>query len=178
MQTVQVQLGGDAELEKLRAELEKLRAENEQLRAEADALQQENSTLRKNLIRAKDASPVERPTFKRVQQLAQNACMRLEKLGNAWILKLGNLWRKFKKLSEVWEVIAVDDWYVDDIFHPSKLFVHPYQALLIEKGEIRFKAKSKPPKPPHRENKVSPPVPTEHWYSLQKQGFFGGLNSG
>lgn len=98
-----------SEIDKLRAEVERLKAENQRLAAEA-------ASLRDTVARAKDPSPVQRASFKRVMALAKSACMSLKKLRSGWLLKLGHLERRCRSLRQVWEILIADDWEVSSVF--------------------------------------------------------------
>lgn len=93
-------------------EIEELRAENERLRRELAASQ---ATIR----RAKDATPVQRPSRKRVVQLVRDACMELARVAGGWELRLGNLKRRFRFLKQIWEILTADDWSLGEIFPPD-----------------------------------------------------------
>lgn len=94
------------------AKLRQLEAENERLRAELKA---ERNTIR----RAKDPTPVKRPSHKRIMKLVADACMKLVKIKCGWVLSLGHLERFFKRRGEVWELLIQEDWKLSDIFPPT-----------------------------------------------------------
>lgn len=102
--------------EKLKAENERLKAENERLKAELAAANEQIKATRAALRNAKDSSPVQRPSFKRVMNLVFEACMTLERVAGGWMLKLGHLTRQFRKLSDIWNLLNVDDWNLAEIF--------------------------------------------------------------
>jgi hypothetical protein len=62
--------------------------EIDQLKAEIKRLEQENQRLGEIVRRAKDPTPVQRPSFKRVLELVKSACMALERVRGGWLLKL------------------------------------------------------------------------------------------
>jgi cell division septum initiation protein DivIVA len=97
-------------------EIEKLKAENERLKAELAAANDQIKTTRAALRNAKDSSPVQRPSFKRVMHLVFEACMTLERVVGGWLLKLGHLTRQFRKLSDIWNLLNADDWSLAEIF--------------------------------------------------------------
>lgn len=107
-------------LEEALAELANERASR--LRAEAE-LNRANAIIR----RARDASPVQRPSLKRVLQLVGDACMTLERIKGGWLLKLGrSLSRRFRKLSQIWELLIQDDWSLSELFtEPPKTRSRP-----------------------------------------------------
>jgi hypothetical protein len=89
----------------------------EQLQQEIERLHQEILRLKQIIRNAKDTSPIEKVSFKRVWRLVSEACMELIKVkGNKWILKMGNLTRQFKSLREIWELLTQEDWVLSDIF--------------------------------------------------------------
>lgn len=93
------------------SEIERLKAENEQLRAE---LAIGNSKLR----RAKDPSPVQRPSWIRVVRLVQDAWMDLGRCKGGWLLKFGKLVRRFRFLKEIWELLTAESWLLSELFPP------------------------------------------------------------
>jgi hypothetical protein len=94
-----------SDLESALAEIARLRAQNDELLG--------------LIRRAKDISPVEKPSLKRVLALAQAACFDVFKSveGN-WTLSMGHLKRNFKKLRDIWDLLITDDWYLMDLFSP------------------------------------------------------------
>jgi hypothetical protein len=101
------------DLESALAEIARLRERNTKLlelaRSQAEIIR-----------RAKDISPVARPSRCRVTRLAQAAFMNVSKAFNGgWVLSMGEkLKRGFKTLKEIWELLIVDDWFLGDIFSP------------------------------------------------------------
>jgi len=101
------------DLESALAEIARLRVQNQKLlelaRAQAEKIRF-----------AKDISPVEKPSLKRVLGLAQAACMDVSKaVTGGWILSMGkNLKRGFKKLRQIWELLSQEDWHLTDLFYP------------------------------------------------------------
>jgi hypothetical protein len=107
------------DLESALAEISRLRARNDEL-LELARSQSEKIRL------AKDISPVEKPSLKRVLGLAQAACLDVSKsLTGGWTLSLGHLKRSFKKLRDIWDVLISDDWYLMDLFSPPPPPVTP-----------------------------------------------------
>jgi len=96
---------------------EDLAAENERLKKEIEDLRIEVKAANNTIRRAKDINPVERPSFKRVLKLVRDACMTLQRVTGGWMLKLGDKARRFKRLSQIWELLMVDDWALSEIFH-------------------------------------------------------------
>lgn len=91
-------------------------AENERLRKEITDLEVQLRAASSTIRRARDISPIERPSLKRVLQLAQEACLTVQRVTGGWMLKLGNLQRRFKRLREIWELLIVDSWILSEIF--------------------------------------------------------------
>ncbi|MEG3436517.1 hypothetical protein V0288_05245 [Pannus brasiliensis CCIBt3594] len=92
----------------------------EQLERELETARAENAALRRKLARAKDASPVERPSFKRVKQMASLACCILERVGGKVQARMGDKVRIFKKLRDAWEFFLQEEWSLSDLFPPPK----------------------------------------------------------
>jgi hypothetical protein len=103
------------DLESALAEIARLRTQNDELLSRVRSQSEE-------IPRAKDISPVEKPSLKRVLALAHAACLDVLKSteGN-WILSMGRLRRSFKKLRDIWDLLIVDDWYLTDLFSPPPL---------------------------------------------------------
>ena len=103
------------DLESALAEIARLRTQNDELLSRVRSQSEE-------IRRAKDISPVEKPSLKRVLALAHAACLDVLKSteGN-WILSMGRLRRSFKKLRDIWDLLIVDDWYLTDLFSPPPL---------------------------------------------------------
>ncbi|GET44369.1 hypothetical protein [Microseira wollei] len=70
--------------------------------------------------RAKDISPVERPSFRRVVMLVRPAWSELKKVAGGGLLFMGKLQRQFKSLKEIWLLLTQENWYLSDIFPPQK----------------------------------------------------------
>lgn len=94
----------DAEIRRLQAEVERLQAE----------LKKATNTIH----RAKDPNPVQRCSLKRVFALVKNACMTLVRDSGGWVLKFGNLRRRFRYLRQIWEILITDDWVLSSVFSP------------------------------------------------------------
>jgi hypothetical protein len=119
------------DLESALAEIARLREQNEKLlnlaRSQAEKIRQ-----------AKDISPVEKPSFKRVNVLAQAACMNVSKaLTGGWLLTMGQkLKRGFKKLKDIWELLIADEWNLTDLFCPppkEPVYIAPIFAPIHSK---------------------------------------------
>lgn len=88
------------------------------LEREVADLRAELKEQKQIIARAKDARPIKRSPFLRVLKLARGACMDLKRVAGGWLLELGNQCRKFKKLSQVWDLFTTDDWVLSEIFNP------------------------------------------------------------
>ena len=92
------------------------------LRAQNDELLNRARSQSEQIRRAKDISPVEKPSLKRVLALAQTACLDVIKSAEGnWILSMGRLKRSFKKLRDIWDLLIIEDWYLTDLFSPPPL---------------------------------------------------------
>jgi hypothetical protein len=118
--------------------------EIDQLKAEIKRLEQENQRLGEIVRRAKDPTPVQRPSLKRVIELVQSACMTLERCGGGWLLKLGHRVRRFRFLKQIWELLIADDWLLEEVFppEPEQLKIQPQ---LPERHPVLAKAASRLP---------------------------------
>jgi hypothetical protein len=90
------------------AEIARLCEENQQMR---DRIRTQTETIN----RAKDINPVARPSFKRVLALARAAGLDLCKCPGGWFLSLGQRVRKFKSLRQIWDILCLDDWFLEDL---------------------------------------------------------------
>ena len=94
-------------------------------------LEQAKQTIRQ----AKDISPIIRLSLKRVLRLAHQACMDVHRTVGGWILKMGDKARKFRRLADIWDILAVDDFLLNEIFPPEKLIA--IDAILPPKRRTR-----------------------------------------
>lgn len=122
----------EVRIKQLEEEILALRQENQRLKEE---LKEAKQTIR----RAKDISPLMRISLKRVLRLAGDACMDVKRTVGGWILKMGDKARKFRRLADIWDILAQDDWILSDIFTPDKL---------IRINEIKPPRPRKRPTPP------------------------------
>ena len=100
------------DLESALAEIARLRFLNDEL---LNRVRSQSEQIRL----AKDISPVEKPSLKRVLALARAACLDVLKSAEGnWILSMGRLRRSFKKLRDIWDLLIVDDWFLEDLFFP------------------------------------------------------------
>ena len=118
----------------LRKENERLRQENaakDQVIAEKDAqieraeqeIEYRKQRERKQaeiIARAKNISPVSRVSLPRVKRLCESACLDVEKVEGGYQMSFGfTLKRFFKKLSHIFDILILDNWYLSDIFKPD-----------------------------------------------------------
>ncbi|MBE9122880.1 hypothetical protein IQ269_19275 [Tychonema sp. LEGE 07199] len=104
---------GNPDLADALAEIARLRMRNQEL---LEQVRSQSQTIR----HAKDISPVEKPSFKRVLALAEAALLNLSKgERGAWFLSMGHLKRKFGKLRHIWDLLTAENWYLSDLFPPS-----------------------------------------------------------
>lgn len=103
----------ELEVDRLQRELAKLKAQNRHL---TDELTKANKTIK----RAKDPNPVQRPSKKRVSRLVSDACMTVARIARAWLLKMGNLERRFRTLKDIWQILISDDWSLTEIFSVNR----------------------------------------------------------
>lgn len=97
------------------------------LAAEVERLSAELNRANAIIRRARDASPVQRPSLRRVLVLVGEACMDLMRVKGGWMLKLGrSMARRFRKLSQIWELLIQDDWSLAELFtEPPKVPKRP-----------------------------------------------------
>jgi CRISPR/Cas system CMR-associated protein Cmr5 small subunit len=93
-------------------ELERLRRENE-------SLTQEVNHLKKRLRNAKDPTPIERVSMRRLVEVARQACLDLKRSGRKVLVTLGSLQRKFNNLREAWEFLDQEEWLLEELFPPK-----------------------------------------------------------
>lgn len=105
----------------LETEIIALKQQIKQLQQENQRLTEELNEAKNTIRRAKDISPLMRPSFKRVLRLAHDACMEVQRTVGGWILKMGDKARKFRRLADIWDILSQDDWYLSDLFASDKL---------------------------------------------------------
>ena len=47
--------------------------------------------------------------------------MDVQRTVGGWILKMGNKARRFRRLTDIWDILSQDEWYLSDIFPEDKL---------------------------------------------------------
>jgi len=105
------------QLAQLQAQLISAQAEIQRLREQNDEMCDRIRAQSQIINRAKDINPVARPSFKRVLTLARAAFLDLCKCpGGGWFLSLGHRVRKFKTLGQIWNILCLDDWFLEDLF--------------------------------------------------------------
>lgn len=90
-------------------------SEIDRLREELASVYQQLRNAQDTIRRAKDISPVVKPSLKRVMDLAQAACLTIQKVAGGWLLKLGHRFRRFRSLKEIWEIL-ITDFALSDLF--------------------------------------------------------------
>jgi len=107
----------EEQLAQLQAQLISAQAEIQRLREQNDEMCDRIRAQSQIINRAKDINPVDRPSFKRVLTLARAAFLDLCKCpGGGWFLSLGHRVRKFKTLRQIWDILCLDDWFLEDLF--------------------------------------------------------------
>jgi hypothetical protein len=107
----------EEQLAQLQAQLISAQAEIQRLREQNDEMCDRIRAQSQIINRAKDINPVARPSFKRVLTLARAAFLDLCKCpGGGWFLSLGHRVRKFKTLRQIWDILCLDDWFLEDLF--------------------------------------------------------------
>jgi len=107
----------EEQLAQLQAQLISAQAEIQRLREQNDEMCDRIRAQSQIINRAKDINPVARPSFKRVLTLARAAFLDLCKCpGGGWFLSLGRRVRKFKTLGQIWDILCLDDWFLEDLF--------------------------------------------------------------
>jgi hypothetical protein len=106
----------EEQLAQLQAQLILAQAEIQRLREQNDEMCDRIRAQSQIINRAKDINPVARPSFKRVLTLARAAFLDLCKCpGGGWLLSLGQRFRKFKTLGQIWDILCLDDWFLEDL---------------------------------------------------------------
>jgi hypothetical protein len=103
----------DREIERLKQELEKKNAE---IRC-----------LNEKIARAKDINPVKKFSISRIKRLAEPALLDVNKVERGYELSFGStLKRVFKRLSHIFDILVLGDWYLSDIFKPDYFAPNKY----------------------------------------------------
>jgi hypothetical protein len=123
----------EEQLAQLQAQLIFAQAEIQRLREQNDEMCDRIRAQSQIINRAKDINPVARPSFKRVLTLAQAAFLNLCKCpGGGWFLSLGQRVRKFKTLRQIWDILCLDDWFLEDLLGDF-LVVKPRKVLDVSR---------------------------------------------
>lgn len=94
--------------------------EIEDLKAEVERLNRELAAAQAMIRRAKNIDPVQKPTFRRVLQLAREACLDIRRVAGGWELSMGDsLKRRFRFLKEIWVLLLQESWSLLDLFTPE-----------------------------------------------------------
>ncbi|MCC3531091.1 MAG: hypothetical protein JGK21_26850 [Microcoleus sp. PH2017_22_RUC_O_B] len=106
----------EQELDELRAQLAAARAQIEELQQANDEMRDRIRSQSETINRAKDITPFSRPSFFRVKALARAALLDLSKApGGGWLLSMGSRVRKFKTLVQIWDILCLEDWNLEDL---------------------------------------------------------------
>ncbi|MEM7758161.1 MAG: hypothetical protein AAF298_08560 [Cyanobacteria bacterium P01_A01_bin.40] len=105
----------------LQQEIAVLKQENARLQQENELVKKDLDCAKEVIRRAKDISPLMRISLKRVLRLAHDACMDVQRTVGGWILRMGKLARKFRRLADIWDLLSVDEFVLSEIFAEDKL---------------------------------------------------------
>ena len=111
----------DSAIEELKKEIIALKTENARLKQENEILKKDLDIAKQVIRRAKDITPLARISLKRVLRLAHDACMDVQRTVGGWILRMGDKARKFRRLADIWDLISVDEFILNEIFPKDKL---------------------------------------------------------
>jgi hypothetical protein len=110
----------DREIERLRQVIAEKDAQIERAEQEIEYRKQREKKQAEIIARAKNISPVSRVSLSRVKRLCESACIDLEKVEGGYLMSFGfTLKRFFKKLSHIFDILILDNWYLSDIFKPD-----------------------------------------------------------
>jgi hypothetical protein len=80
-------------------------------------LEKVNGAMHEKIARAKDINPVKKSSLSRTKRLCESAGLDVEKVQGGYQLSFGpTLKRVFKKLSYIFDILILGDWYLLDIF--------------------------------------------------------------
>jgi hypothetical protein len=101
--------------------------ELERLRKELAQAQAEIRRLNEKIARAKDINPVKKFSMSRIKRLAESALLDVNKVEGGYELSFGfSFKRVFKKLSHIFDILVLGDWYLTDIFKPDYFAPNKY----------------------------------------------------
>ena len=101
------------DMESALAEIKRLRTANEEL---LSRVRSQSTTI----ARARDISPVAKPSLKRVRDMASQAFLDVVKdVHYGFNLTWGAAKKHFRHLKEIWELLILDDWPLSDWFNPQ-----------------------------------------------------------
>lgn len=110
--------------------------ELQRLKEQIERLEAENKQLKDKLARAKDPTPVERPSIERCKRIAADACMSIERTDRGWRFRMGGevCKRVFTRLRDLWEFLLQDEWLIEDLggFHPPDALI-PQKVKVLPK---------------------------------------------
>lgn len=110
----------DKEIERLRQEVETEKELRRKAELEAEYWKKRNAKNEEKIARAKNISPVSRASLPRVKRLCESACLDVEKVEGGYQLSFGFTFKRlFKKLSHIFDILVLDNWYLSDIFKPD-----------------------------------------------------------
>jgi hypothetical protein len=119
------------ELERLRKELEAERELRRKAELEAEYWKKRDAKNAEIMARAKNISSVSRVSLPRVKRLCESACLDVEKVEGGYQLSFGfTLKRFFKKLSHIFDILVLQNWYLSDIFKPDFFAPNKYGYVL------------------------------------------------
>jgi len=108
------------ELERLCKELEAEKEKSRKAELEAEYWKKRSVKNEEIISRAKNISPVSRASLPRVKRLCESACLDVEKVEGGYQLSFGFTFKRlFKKLSHIFDILILDNWYLSDIFKPD-----------------------------------------------------------
>jgi len=117
----------DREIERLRQEnaaKDKVIADKD---AEIERLREVEAEISRRIRRAKNIDPVSRPSLFRVKCLAECAGLEVDRVEGGYQMSFGfTLKRVFKKLSHIFDILILDNWYLSDIFKPDFIAPNKY----------------------------------------------------
>ncbi len=100
--------------------IRELEAEIKKRDIHIEYLEKVNGALAEKNARAKNSESVSRPSLPRVKRMAECALLDVDKVEGGYQLSFGGtLKRVFKKLSHIFDILVLQNWYLLDIFKPN-----------------------------------------------------------
>ena len=119
-----------AELISAQAEIQRLCEQNDEMR---DRIRNQSETISK----AKDITPFCRPSFRRVLLLARAAFLDLCKCpGGGWLLSMGSSVRKFKTLTQIWDILCLEDGNLQDLLGDFLVVKPPVKKIVPVRSQL------------------------------------------